>query len=53
MLSDIIQFLVNNEDVVEKLQNGLVSLIGVSEEELRIILDVLTGTVRTLSDFWY
>lgn len=52
-MSEIIQYLVKNQDVLEQVQSGFASVIGVSDEEIQIILDVLSGTVRTLSDFWY
>lgn len=52
MISEIIQHLVKNQDVLEQVQNGFASIIGVSEEEVKIILDVLNGTVITLSNYW-
>jgi len=53
MISEIIQHLVKNRDVLEQVQNGFASLVGVSEEEVQIILDVLNGTVKTLSNYWF
>ena len=53
MISEIIQHLVKNQDVLEQVQNGFASLVGVSEEEVQIILDVLNGTVKTLSNYWF
>lgn len=53
MISEIIQHLVKNQEVLEQVQSGFASLVGVSEEEVQIILDVLNGTVKTLSNFWY
>ncbi|MED4351900.1 competence pheromone ComX [Schinkia azotoformans] len=52
MISEIIQHLVKNQEVLEQVQNGFASIIGVSEEEVQIILDVLNGTVKTLSNYW-
>ncbi len=53
MISEIIQHLVKNQEVLEQVQSGFASIIGVSEEEVQIILDVLSGTVKTLSNYWY
>lgn len=52
MISEIIQHLVQNPEALEQVQKGLASLVGVSEEEKQIILDALSGTVRTLSGYW-
>lgn len=52
MMSEIIQHLVKNQEVLEQVHNGLASLVGVSEEEAQIILDALSGTVKTLSGYW-
>lgn len=52
MISEVIQHLVKNQEVLEQVQSGFASIIGVSEEEVQIILDVLNGTVTTLSSFW-
>lgn len=39
-MQEIIQFLVQNADVLQKVQEGTASLIGVSTEEVKAILDV-------------
>lgn len=57
MLADIINFLLNNPDVLEKVQEGTASLIGLSETEQRAILDVLSSakhiTMSTMSTMSY
>ena len=53
MIAEIIQHLVKKQEVLEQVQSGFASLVGVSEEEVQIILDVLNGTVKTISGFWY
>ncbi|HHY74562.1 MAG TPA: competence pheromone ComX [Bacillus bacterium] len=53
MISEIVQHLVKNQDVLEQVQNGFASLVGVSQEEVQIILNVLNGTVKTLSSYWF
>ncbi|HHW36170.1 MAG TPA: competence pheromone ComX [Bacillales bacterium] len=52
MISEIIQHLVKNQEVLEQVQNGFASLVGVSEGEAQIILDALNGTIKTLSGYW-
>lgn len=39
-MQEIIQFLMQNADVLGKVQEGTASLIGVSAEELKAILEV-------------
>lgn len=42
-MQEVINFLIGNPDVLEKLKNGTVSLLGVSFDEVKVIIDVLTG----------
>ncbi|WP_342514207.1 competence pheromone ComX [Sporosarcina sp. FSL K6-1522] len=39
-MQDIIQFLINNADVLEKVKAGTASLVGVTGEEVKAILEV-------------
>lgn len=39
-MQEIIQFLINNADVLSKIKEGAASLVGVSSEELKAILEV-------------
>ncbi|MBS4189769.1 competence pheromone ComX [Bacillus sp. FJAT-49705] len=39
-MQDVIQFLINNSDVLSKVKEGTASLVGVSPEELKAILEV-------------
>ena len=39
-MQEIIQFLINNADVLSKVKEGTASLVGVSPEELKAILEV-------------
>ena len=41
-MQDMIQFLINNLDVLIKVKEGTASLIGVSPEELKAILEVFS-----------
>ena len=41
-MQDIIQFLINNLDVLLKVKEGTASLIGVSPEELKAIMEVFS-----------
>ena len=43
-MQDVIQFLINNADVLLKVKEGTASLVGVEvPEELKAILEVFTG----------
>ena len=42
-MQDVIQFLINNADVLLKVKEGTASLVGVSAEELKAILEVFFG----------
>jgi competence protein ComX len=39
-MQDVIQFLINNADVLMKVKEGTASLIGVSADELKAIREV-------------
>lgn len=52
-MQDIIQFLINNADVLSKVKEGSVSLIGVSPEELRAILEVFFDeNIAPMAYYW-
>ena len=42
-MQDVIQFLINNADVLQMVKEGTASLVGVSPEELKAILEVFSG----------
>jgi competence protein ComX len=52
-MQEIIQFLVQNADVLQKVQEGTASLIGVSSEEVKAILEVFFGdSILPKTYFW-
>jgi competence protein ComX len=53
MLQKIIEYLVNNPDVKEKVKNGQVNLIGLSRMEQKAVLDVLRGSGSSGSPMQY
>ena len=42
-MQDVIQFLINNADVLQMVKEGTASLVGVSPEELKAIMEVFFG----------
>ncbi|NSL51242.1 competence pheromone ComX [Calidifontibacillus erzurumensis] len=53
MLGEIIHYLMKNQEAFEQVQNGLASIVGASEEETQIILDVINGTSKILTGYWF
>jgi competence protein ComX len=52
-MQDVIQFLINNADVLQMVKEGTASLVGVSPEELKAILEVFfDGQIVPKSYFW-
>jgi competence protein ComX len=51
-MQEIAQFLVQNPGVLEKIMNGIASLIGVTSEELQVIIDILTNKRSYRVDYW-
>ena len=50
---DIIQFLINNTDVLNKVKDGTASIVGVSQEELKAILEVFfDGHITPKVYYW-
>jgi len=52
-MQEIIQFLVNNPDVLVKVKEGTASLIGVNAEEVKAILDVFFGGSITPKAYYW
>lgn len=56
MLQQIIEYLIQNPDVIEKVKEGTVSLIGLSETEQQAILEVFNNTISyatmSMIDYW-
>lgn len=50
---EIIQFLMENQDVLQKLQEGMVSLIGVNADETKAILEVFFDVQNTVKDYYW
>lgn len=52
-MQEVIQFLINNEEVLHKVKDGTASLIGVNAEEVKAILEVfLDGTIEPKAYIW-
>lgn len=52
-MQEIIQFLINNEEVLHKVKEGTASLIGVNAEEVKAILEIFfDGAVVPKAYFW-
>lgn len=52
-MQDVIQFLINNADVLMKLKEGSASLVGVNAEELKAILEVFfDGQIAPKAYYW-
>lgn len=52
-MQDIVQYLVENPEVVEKVKNGHASLIGVNLEDLQGLLDGFLNSAKTVAYYWY
>lgn len=49
----MIQFLINNEEVVSKVKDGTASLIGVNTEEVKAILEIFVdGKAIDTLQYW-
>ena len=53
IMQEVILYLINNLDTISKIKEGTVSLIGVDPEELKAILEVLTGEDITPSMYYW
>ena len=52
-MQDVIQFLINNADVLMKVKEGTASLVGVSAEDLKAILEVFfNGQIAPTAYYW-
>lgn len=52
-MQGIIQFLINNVDVLIKVKEGTASLIGVGPEELKAIMEVFfDGPITPKAYYW-
>ncbi|KAA9020505.1 competence pheromone ComX [Niallia endozanthoxylica] len=52
-MQDIIQFLINNADVLVKVKEGTASLVGVNDEELKAIFEVFFGErISPMAYYW-
>ena len=47
MLQNVVEYLLQNPDVKEKVQDGTASLIGLTEMEQKAVLDVFESSGRT------
>ena len=52
-MQDMIQFLINNLDVLIKVKEGTASLIGVSPEELKAILEVFSDHQKAPKAYYW
>lgn len=52
-MQDVIQFLINNADVLMKIKEGTASLVGVDAEQLKAILEVFfDGQIAPKAYYW-
>ncbi|MEK5272301.1 competence pheromone ComX [Aeribacillus sp. FSL K6-8394] len=51
-MQEIVNFLIENPDVLEKVVNGQASLIGVKLEELLGIIDGFVDTLSANYSYW-
>lgn len=51
-MQEIVQFLVQNPEVLEKVKNGTASLVGVGSDELKVIIEILTNKLSFRADYW-
>ncbi|MFB6467469.1 competence pheromone ComX [Cytobacillus sp. Hz8] len=52
-MQEVIQFLMNDADALTKIKEGTASLLGVSSEELKAILDVFSNDVIMSPNDYY
>lgn len=56
MLQQMIEYLIQNPDVIEKVKSGTASFIGLSEMEQKAVLDVFGNTLSMASasvmEYW-
>jgi competence protein ComX len=56
MLQQIVDYLAQNPDVIDKVKAGTVSLIGLSDTEQQAILDIFQNTISYATmatmDYW-
>lgn len=52
-MQDIIRFLINNTDVLHKVKEGEASLVGISPEELKAILQVFDDGQATPKTYYW
>lgn len=52
-MQEIIQYLMNNEEILNKVKEGTASLVGVNTEEVKAILEIFfDGVVTPKAYIW-
>ena len=52
-MQEVIQFLINNEEVLHKVKEGTASLIGVNAEEEKAIMEIFfEGFLAPMASYW-
>ncbi|MEN0647742.1 competence pheromone ComX [Caldifermentibacillus hisashii] len=52
-MQEVVQYLINNTDVLVKVKEGTASLIGVNTEELKAILEVFfNDSIAPKVEYW-
>ncbi|GGK28666.1 hypothetical protein GCM10010965_21870 [Caldalkalibacillus thermarum] len=51
-MHEIIQFLIQHPEILEKLKNGSTCLIGLNEEEIKAIIEVFSQEGTVISKYW-
>ncbi|WP_084780451.1 competence pheromone ComX [Bacillus massilinigeriensis] len=52
-MQEVVEFLMNNLDVLAKVKEGTASLIGVSADELKAILEVFSDGITTPTAYYW
>lgn len=52
-MQEMVQYLINNAEVLEKVKEGTASLVGVTAEQLKAILEVFNdGQITPKAYYW-
>lgn len=52
MLQKVIEYLVQNPDIEEKVKNGIVRLVGLTDIQQVALVDVLNSTTLSDVEYW-
>ncbi|MDQ0229776.1 competence pheromone ComX [Metabacillus malikii] len=52
-MQELVNFLIENPEVVEKVVNGEASLLGVDIEDVFSVVEGILGTGKLVNMYWY